>query len=58
MYPASSLRPTQDPVALGATSAQLLFARIAGDTSPAREVVLRTRLIVRGSGELAALQPA
>ena len=48
----------QDPAALGATAAQLLFARIAGDTSPPREVVLRTRLVVRGSGELAPLQPA
>jgi DNA-binding LacI/PurR family transcriptional regulator len=47
----------QDPVALGATAAQLLFARIAGDTSPPREVVLRTRLVVRGSGELAPPQP-
>ncbi len=48
----------QDAVALGATAAQLLFARIAGDTSPPRELVLRTRLVVRGSGELAPLQPA
>ena len=47
----------QDPVALGATTAQLLFARIAGDTSPPRKVVLLTRLVVRGSGELAP-QPA
>jgi len=43
----------QDPAAIGATAAQLLFARIAGDTSPPREVVLLTRLIVRGSGEIA-----
>jgi DNA-binding LacI/PurR family transcriptional regulator len=55
----------QDPVALGATAAQLLFSRITGDTSPPREVVLTTRLVVRGSGEIgpsggqpAALQPA
>lgn len=48
----------QDPVALGATAAQLLFARIAGDTSPPRKVLLLTRLVVRGSGELAPLQPA
>jgi LacI family transcriptional regulator len=33
----------------------LLFARIAGDTSPPRKVVLLTRLVVRGSGELAPL---
>jgi DNA-binding LacI/PurR family transcriptional regulator len=47
----------QDPVALGATAAQLLFARIGGDTSPPRDVVLLTRLVVRGSGEV-ALPPA
>jgi DNA-binding LacI/PurR family transcriptional regulator len=47
----------QDPVALGATAAQLLFARIAGDTSPPRQVVLLTRLVVRGSGELAPFEP-
>ena len=43
---------SQDPVALGATAAQLLFARIDGDTSAPREVVLLTRLIARGSGEI------
>jgi LacI family transcriptional regulator len=42
----------QDPAALGATAAQLLFARIDGDTSAPREVVLSTRLITRGSGEI------
>jgi DNA-binding LacI/PurR family transcriptional regulator len=42
----------QDPAALGATAAQLLFARIAGDTSPIREVILKTRLVIRGSGEI------
>jgi len=43
----------QDPAAIGATAAQLLFGRINGDTSPPREVVLLTRLIARGSGEIA-----
>ncbi len=43
----------QDPVAIGATAAQLLFSRIAGDDSAARDVVLRTRLLLRGSGEIA-----
>jgi DNA-binding LacI/PurR family transcriptional regulator len=42
----------QDPAALGATAAQLLFARISGDTSPVREVILKTRLVIRGSGEI------
>lgn len=43
----------QDPSAIGATAAQLLFGRIAGDTSPPREIVLLTHLIIRGSGEIA-----
>jgi DNA-binding LacI/PurR family transcriptional regulator len=43
----------QDPAAIGATAAQLLFARIAGDTSSPRDVVLLTRLVARGSGEIA-----
>jgi DNA-binding LacI/PurR family transcriptional regulator len=43
----------QDPAAIGATAAQLLFARIAGDLSSPREVMLLTRLIARGSGEIA-----
>ncbi|MYV89178.1 substrate-binding domain-containing protein, partial [Streptomyces sp. SID1034] len=41
---------SQDPVALGATAANLLFSRIDGDRSAPRSVVLLTRLIVRGSG--------
>jgi DNA-binding LacI/PurR family transcriptional regulator len=43
----------QDPAAIGATAAQLLFSRINGDDSPPREVILLTRLIARGSGEIA-----
>jgi LacI family transcriptional regulator len=43
----------QDPTTIGATAAQLLFGRIAGDTSPPREVMLLTRLVIRGSGEIA-----
>lgn len=46
----------QDPAAIGATAAQLLFARINGDTSPPREVVLLTRLIARGSGEISPVR--
>jgi LacI family transcriptional regulator len=38
----------QDPAAIGTTAAQLLFSRIDGDPSPSREVVLGTRLLVRG----------
>jgi LacI family transcriptional regulator len=44
----------QDPAELGRAAAELLFARLDGDRSPARTVVVPTRLIRRGSGELAA----
>jgi LacI family transcriptional regulator len=42
----------QDPVEIGRLAATMLFARIDGDTSPARTVVVPTALIQRGSGEL------
>jgi DNA-binding LacI/PurR family transcriptional regulator len=42
----------QDPVALATSAAHLLFARIDGDTSPPRTVVMPTRLLQRGSGEV------
>lgn len=42
----------QDPAALGATAAQMLLARIEGDAAPPRTVVLQTRLLARGSGEI------
>ena len=37
----------------GRTAAELLFARIDGDTSPSKRVVVPTTLIERGSGEIA-----
>jgi LacI family transcriptional regulator len=39
----------QDPVALGRYAAELLFARLDGDDSPPRRVVVPTRLIVRAA---------
>jgi LacI family transcriptional regulator len=42
----------QDPAALGRIAAELLFGRLAGDRSPPRHVVVPTRLIPRGSGEI------
>jgi DNA-binding LacI/PurR family transcriptional regulator len=42
----------QDPDVIGATAADRLFARINGDVSPPRELMLRTRFITRGSGEI------
>jgi LacI family transcriptional regulator len=44
----------QGPYALGRAAAELLFARVDGDAGPPRRVVLPTRLIARGSGELRA----
>ncbi|WP_199433476.1 LacI family DNA-binding transcriptional regulator [Qaidamihabitans albus] len=40
-----------DVSALGETAAELLFARVQGDQSPPRKVVLPVRLVARGSGE-------
>ena len=42
----------QDPAAIGREAAQLLFRRLEGDRSPSQRVVLPTRLIARGSGEI------
>ena len=39
---------------IGRLAAQLLFARMAGDTAPARAHVVPSRLIQRGSGEIPA----
>ena len=44
----------QDPRALGRIAAELLFARLAGDHSPSKNVVVPTRLVARGSGEISA----
>src|SRR5829696_8676300 len=42
----------QDPHALGRSAAELLFSRLDGYDGPTRRVVIPTRLIQRGSGEL------
>lgn len=43
---------TQDTMQLGRLAAQLLFARLDGDDSPARTHVVPTGMIIRGSGEI------
>jgi LacI family transcriptional regulator len=43
----------QDPYALGRQAAELLFSRMDGHEGPGRSVVLPTRLVARGSGEIA-----
>jgi len=42
----------QDPSALGRTAARLLLSRLDGDEGPFQHVVLPTRLVARGSGEI------
>ena len=44
----------QDPVELGRAGARLVFARLESPAAPYRRVVLPTRLIARGSGEIPA----
>jgi len=48
----------QDSRGLGEVAARVLFDRIAGDDSPAKQHVVKTRLIVRGSGEIPVRAPA
>lgn len=42
----------QDPVAIGRTAAERVFARLEDPSLTPTEVVLPTRLVVRGSGEI------
>jgi LacI family transcriptional regulator len=43
----------QDPAELGRQAAELLFRRMDGDSAPSRRIVIPTRLMARGSGEVA-----
>ncbi|HEU6439746.1 MAG TPA: LacI family DNA-binding transcriptional regulator [Terriglobales bacterium] len=43
-----------DPAELGRAAAELLFSRMAGDARPPQRIVIPTRLIQRGSGEISA----
>jgi LacI family transcriptional regulator, galactose operon repressor len=45
-----------DPGELGRMAAELLFARIAGDSREAQRILVPTRLIARGSGEMVPVQ--
>jgi LacI family transcriptional regulator, galactose operon repressor len=42
----------QDPARIGAIAAELLFRRLDGDTSAEQAVIVPSRLIIRGSGEI------
>ena len=43
----------QDPAAIGRTAAEILFRRLDGDRSPSQHRVVVSRMITRGSGEIA-----
>ncbi|WP_022891304.1 LacI family DNA-binding transcriptional regulator [Agromyces subbeticus] len=43
----------QDPAAMGQLAAELLLRRVSGDDRPTQHIQLETRLIARGSGEIA-----
>jgi LacI family transcriptional regulator len=42
----------QDPQRIGKVAAERMFARLGGDSSPARHAVIPTTLVARGSGEI------
>jgi LacI family transcriptional regulator len=48
----------QDPIAMGRTAADLMLERLDDPSGPPRHIVLPTRLIVRGSGELPPCDPS
>jgi LacI family transcriptional regulator len=43
----------QNPAAIGRAAAEILFRRLDGDRSPSEHRIIPTRMIVRGSGEIA-----
>ena len=42
----------QNVISLGTHASELLFARIDGDTSPPKHIVIPPTLVARGSGEI------
>jgi LacI family transcriptional regulator len=43
----------QDPAAIGRAAAEVLFRRLDGDRSPSQHHIVLTRIVARGSGEIA-----
>jgi LacI family transcriptional regulator, galactose operon repressor len=43
----------QDPAAIGRAAAEVLFRRLDGDRSPSQQHIVPTRMMKRGSGEIA-----
>jgi LacI family transcriptional regulator len=52
MLPVPATVMSHSPAQMGRLAAELLFARLAGDTRPPQRIVMPVRLIVRGSGEV------
>jgi LacI family transcriptional regulator len=48
----------QDPTRIGTLAAERVFRRLDGDTGPEQTLVVPTRLLVRGSGEIPAPRAA
>lgn len=44
----------QDPVGIGETAAERVFARLDGEDVPPLHLTVPTRLVLRGSGEIPA----
>jgi LacI family transcriptional regulator len=44
---------SQNAASIGRTAAELLFRRLGGDDGPTQRIYLRTKLVSRGSGEIA-----
>ena len=42
----------QDPAGIGREAAGILFSRLDGDKRPSHHTIVRTRMIIRGSGEI------
>jgi LacI family transcriptional regulator len=45
----------QDPAAIGRAAAEMLFARLDGDRQPPQHLVVPTRFVERGSGEITGM---
>jgi LacI family transcriptional regulator len=53
MLPVPLTVVASDPGEMGRAGAELLFARMAGDSRPPQRIVIPTRVVARGSGEIA-----
>jgi hypothetical protein len=52
MLPVPATVVGHDPAEMARAAAELLFGRLAGDQRPPQRIVIPTKLIARGSGEI------